>query len=115
MGEYAPRNPYHSPKFSLYVGQKYEYKRLLEFKVDKQETFQLEKGIVVSVATGTTLQGNTISNHTVGVLVDNGATLEQVAARLHMPPRRLRHAAPACHPGARGPAAHLAGGGHRPR
>lgn len=49
MGEYAPRNPYHSPKFRLYVGQKYEYKRLLEFKVDKQQTFQLEKGIVVSV------------------------------------------------------------------
>ena len=30
---------------------------------------------MVSVATGTTLQGNTISNHTVGVLVDNGANL----------------------------------------
>ena len=35
----------------------------------------LGQGIVVSVATGTTLQGNTISNHTVGVLVDNGANL----------------------------------------
>lgn len=41
MGEYAPRNPYHSPSFRLYVGQKYEYKRLLEFKVDKKQTFQL--------------------------------------------------------------------------
>lgn len=49
MGEYAPRNPYHSPRFRLYVGQKYEYKQLLEFGVEKKQAFQLEQGIVVSV------------------------------------------------------------------
>ncbi len=41
MGEYAPKNPYHSPKFKLYIGQQYEYKKLLEFGVEKKQEFQL--------------------------------------------------------------------------